>query len=203
MLTSELEYVQYKDIYLAIQEENGAPDYAILVPSDERIYKIDLNNRTIEPPEFLGVQKDHRSETIYFRTPRFYDHIDLSTMTCIIQYINAKKERRIYAVPFVDVDTYKGYNEMLIPWVIDEGVAVAPGTVSFSMKFYRIDDSGSYYLYELNTLPAVSKVLTGITVDSGNIDGGPDQDYLADRADKILEILQRGAEKFEINWLDL
>lgn len=205
MISSELEYIQYKDIYLALQKEQGSPDYAILVPSTEKIYEIDLNTRTISSPEFLSVSKDHRSETIYFKLPRFYDNVDLSKMTCIIQYINAKKDRRIFAVPFVDIDTYKGSSEMVFPWIIDAGVATTPGIVSYSIKFYKINDDGTHYDYELNTLPATSKILTGLNINPDNvdIDGAPNEDYLASRADKILEILQQGAEKFEIQWLDL
>ena len=62
----------YYSLYHRIQSEN-APSIAVLLPTDERIYKIDLNARTVEAPEYLSVEKDHRAETIYFTVNRFYD----------------------------------------------------------------------------------------------------------------------------------
>lgn len=222
MISQEKEYLQYKDIYQAIQAEQGSPDYAILVPSDENIYNIDLNTRKIEAPPFLGVIKDHRSETIYFKVPRYYDHQDLSQMTCTIQYINAKRERRVYAVPFVDVATFKETNEMVFPWVINQGVASTAGSVSFSIKFYKIDINGPIvdgkptYAYDLNTLASSSKVLDGLSIPDGfKLDGadkgirGDDfevREYLIDQADKIyaaLQVLQEGKKALEITWLDI
>lgn len=216
MLTRESEFLQYNDIYQAIQAEQGSPDYAILVPSDEKVYEINLNTRTIDSPEFVAVSGDHRGETIYFRTARYFDSMDLSQMTCVIQYINAKKERRVYAVPFVDIETYKGSDEIVFPWVIDKGVALSAGTVSYSIKFYKIgiegqnkngDENSPTYEYELNTLPATTKILTSLSVTNNTIiDGALDSEYLIDSADKILAALQsiqQGQTSLEINWLDL
>jgi len=47
--------------------QNNAPtSRAILLPSNEEIYEIDLNKRSISVPKFLSVAKDHQAETIYF-----------------------------------------------------------------------------------------------------------------------------------------
>lgn len=218
MLTREAEYLQYKDIYQAIQAEQGSPDYAILVPSDERVYEINLNTRTIDSPDFVAVSSDHRAETIYFKTARYFDNVDLSQMTCVVQYINAKKERRVYAVPFVDVETFKGSDEIVFPWVIDKGVASSAGTVSYSIKFYKIgiegqikpggDENSPYYEYELNTLPTTTKVLTSLSVTSNSLVDGDSEgkDYLIETADSILaalQAIQTGQKAFELHWLDL
>jgi hypothetical protein len=49
------------------------------------------------------VQKDHNAETLYFILDRYYDNVDLATMSCIVQYQNASKDKAssgyIYAVP--------------------------------------------------------------------------------------------------------
>jgi hypothetical protein len=50
------------------------------------VYDIDLDTREITAPKFLGVLKDHSSETIYFRINRFHDFMDLANVACIIQY---------------------------------------------------------------------------------------------------------------------
>jgi hypothetical protein len=48
--------------------------------------------------DFLSVEKDHRAETIYFRVNRFHDVNDLGKIACVIEYINAVGESRIYPV---------------------------------------------------------------------------------------------------------
>lgn len=80
MITTAAEYEQY---LARIQDEN-APSIAILLPSDERIYNVDLNSRKIEAPEFLSVEKDHHAECIYFMVDRFFDNMDLSNTVCVI-----------------------------------------------------------------------------------------------------------------------
>ena len=80
------------------------------LPAGEKLYSINLNTRIIEGPEDLGVLENHEADLLYFTVDRFYDNVDLSKMTCIIQYINAKKDRRIFAVPFVDIEQYYPLN---------------------------------------------------------------------------------------------
>jgi len=108
-----------------------------LLPSTERIYEIDLNTRTIDAPEWLSVETDHRSETIYFKVPRYFDHMDLTTTVCVIQYINANGEGRVYPVPYYDITTCTRENfetleqepYILFPWVIDGEATKAAGDV--------------------------------------------------------------------------
>jgi hypothetical protein len=85
----------------------------------EKIYNIDLNTRKVEEPKFISVIEDHASEVIYFSVDRFFDYMDLATMTCLIEYINAKGEKGIYAVPFYDIQTLRDEGKMLLPWVIN------------------------------------------------------------------------------------
>lgn len=107
MITTIEEY--YKNLGL-IQDSNY-PSKALLLPSDEFIYEINLDTRTIEAPVFLGVEKDHVAETIFFITNRFFCGIDLANTSCLIQYINAKGEGRFFPVPFYDTTTYSGREE--------------------------------------------------------------------------------------------
>jgi hypothetical protein len=55
-----------------------------LLPNQEKIYTIDLEQRTIETPEFLSIENDHASETVYFKAARHYDCIDLADTICVI-----------------------------------------------------------------------------------------------------------------------
>ena len=161
---------QYKE-HLHLLKDQNAPSHAILNP-DEKIYKIDLDTRTIETPEFLSVLEDHRSEVIYFEVDRFFDYMDLAQMACVIQYINAAGKAGLYAVPFYDINTLAAQDKMILPWNISGLVTEAAGTIQFSFFFYSIEQKfieNKYeyqYNYRLNTQVAKSKILNGFTVSS-------------------------------------
>lgn len=159
----------YYNLYHRIQSEN-APSLAILLPTDEKIYNVDLNSRAVEAPEYLGVERDHRAEVIYFKVNRFYDFFDLTQAVCVIQYVNALGESRAYVVPYYDIDTLSGHDEskgeqddiILFPWIIDQETTKVRGPIEFNIKFYKLNDIGSQYLYNLTTLTAKSQILAGI-----------------------------------------
>ena len=81
MITNATEY--YKELY-RIQDHNFQLQ-AVLVPSSERIYDIDLNTRKVSVPEYLSVETDHKAEVIYFRVDRYFDYMDLAEIPCVIQ----------------------------------------------------------------------------------------------------------------------
>ena len=165
MQTISTEY--WRNLY-RIQQDNNLPSLAILLPSTENIYDIDLNTRKVEAPEFLSNYTDHDAEVIYFKCDRFFDYMDLANTNIIIQYKNAKGESRIYAVPFVDVATCSLENKMLIPWCVDGNVTAKAGEVTFSIRFYKIDRDGEFLQYSLATLPAKSQVLETLNVLDDN-----------------------------------
>lgn len=173
MITSAQEY--YSNLY-RIQDENP-PTLALLLPSTERIYNINLNTRTIEAPEYLSVETDHKAEAIYFKMPRFFDGVDLTTKTTIIQYENAAGEGHVYLVPFYDVETADRldinegddiHQTILFPWLIDRNVAKKAGVVRYNLRIYELA-SESDLLYSLNTLPAESKILHGIDLSDDTL----------------------------------
>ena len=159
MITSLQEY--YNLLYI-IQDENP-PELAVLIPGNEEPLRIDLDTRKINAPEYLSVATDHRAETVFFSVNRYFDNVDLSTMSCIIQFINAAGESGIYVVPFYDIS--RGDDNMLIPWVIEGAVTAKSGSVAYSVQFFRVSESSSKYSYNLNTLAATSKVLEGNKFD--------------------------------------
>lgn len=117
MITTAEEYQKY---LWQLQDKNK-PVSAILLPSDENIYEIDLNSRIINAPEFLSVKKDHAAETIYFLVDRFYDNMDLANTACVVQYINAAGEERFFPVPFYDITTFSnGVSDQFIRVVFEE-----------------------------------------------------------------------------------
>lgn len=155
---------EYYDLLYRIQDQNK-PSLAVLIPSDETIYDVDLATRTINGPAFLGVEADHRSEVIYFKVDRYYDHMDLINTVCLIQYQNAKKESGLYVVPFYDADTFIDEDKLLIPWCISGQVAAAAGKVKYSIRFYSIDDSKSELTYNLSTIETTTDIKESLVVD--------------------------------------
>lgn len=160
MVTDSKEYLE---LLWRIQDENP-PSLAVLAPAYEPFMEIDWSTRTIHVPEFISVRTDHRSETVFFKMGRYHDYVDLSQMCGIIQYINAAGESRVYPIPFYDLDTCSNENMILFPWVIEGEATKAAGTIQFSIRFFKLDLSGTKLIYNLSTLPAQSKVLEGINL---------------------------------------
>lgn len=165
MVTTAQEYFANLDL---LQNVN-APAFALL-PSVENIYHIDVNSRTIDAPKFLSIEKDYKSETIYFAIDRYVDYMDLTQTCCIIQYNNAntKEGTRFYPVPFFDVYKLGYINKIVFPWCLDAHVTSTPGIVEFSIRFFKVGETldennqaVKVLTYNLNTLPARSEVLTG------------------------------------------
>lgn len=167
MITDSKEYFR---LLYRIQDENP-PTVALLAPRYEPIIDIDLDTRTISTPEFLSINTDHRSETVYFKCARYYNEVDLSQMCGIIQYVNAAGEGRVYPIPFYDLDTCSNEERpmMLFPWCIEGEATKQAGDVKFSIRFYKLDTTGSYLMYNLNTLPATAKVLEGMDFEYDEI----------------------------------
>lgn len=207
MVTTAQDY--FSNLVRALHD--GPPDYALL-PSPDNIYNIDISSRTIEAPKFVGVTRDHKAESIYFIVDRYADYMDLATTSCLIHYVNANGDSRIYHVPFYDIYKYARENKMIFPWVIDAQVAAVAGPIQFSVQFYKIgemiDDKGianKVISYSLNTLPAKSEVKQSLEVDKD----GQDSDYLlsADQfsqieaeIDRIDDIISR---EYVLRWTNL
>ena len=204
MITPSQEY--YNKLWL-LQSPN-IPHLALLVPSTETIYKINLNNRTIESPPFISVELDHKSEIIYFSVDRYYDAMDLADTNCIIQYTNtATKKSGFYAVPFYDVVTLsaekyindKGQEEyvpkILFPWCIDGLATEKAGTLEYSIKFYKVGDDNKI-IYNLNTLPAKTQILKTLNpVDNTiKIPDASAFEWLLDRVNQITK------DEYELYW---
>ena len=198
MITNPVDY--YNKI-LQINDLNK-PQYALLLPTDETIYDIDLSTRTVKAPKFLSLHKDQYAETIYFKVDRFFDNMDLADTVCTIQYLNSGDKEdtgRIYLVPFFDISTYKNEDKMLIPWQISGQVARKPGNITFSFRFYKLNEEGDF-IYCLNTSPATSKILTGLDLDLPENDEG----YMeAGVVDKIYADIDAVSKSSVLYWIEV
>lgn len=195
MITTPEEYFAY---LFQIQSQN--PPTVAILPSAEKVYEIDLNSREIETPDYLSVERDHKSETVYFKINRFFDYMDLSETVCVIQYITADNRARIYAVPFYDIVTCANEDKMVFPWVIDGGATSVAGEIQYSIRFFKLDPLGSNFVYNLNTQPAKSKVLHGIDISTFE----EDQDYVM-VVDAYSAIMARidSLSKEQLYWMEL
>ena len=174
MKTSQKEY---NELLYAINDPNNLTNEPIYyrIPADEPVYKIDLEKREIEAPEFLSVLEDHNAEVIWFKVDRFFDDVDLYGTTCWIQYINALKEEYV-AVTIPKVIEDNDHSVLYIPWPINNAVAKAAGNVNFSFQFYKMGEDKKIY-FSLHTKPATSKILHGLHVDPAKfIEGGNSDD---------------------------
>lgn len=198
MITNPNEYWRY--LYL-IQDKNNPAATAnrippVPIPGEEERLLIDLETRTIEAPEYLSVQFDHDSETVFFEIDRYFDSVDLSSMCCVIQYINAGKEGRFYPVPFYDTLTKEG--KIIFPWQISGEVTKYAGNVEYAVRFYSIDFDNQRFNFNLNTQSAKSKVLYGMDVDTQEI-----YNPSAEFKDMIWDRLQRLEGDYNLYWLEV
>ena len=158
MITSVSEFKQR----LQSIQQNSSVVYTTLPSSEPRLI-IDANSREISIPvefDFLAVKKDHKAETIYFEIDRYFDDNDLSEQTCVIQWTNQGDEG-VSPCTKMDIETFEG--KIIFGWEITSDCTRHAGNISFSVRFYTIDEIGNFE-YNFNTLPATSKVLD--TLDS-------------------------------------
>lgn len=202
MITTPVDYLSL--LYL-LQDQNKQY-VAITLPSDETIYNIDLNKRTVEAPEYLSVAYDHNAETIYFKVDRYFDLVDLARddIYIVIQYENAnikepKKRGFIYAPPFIDTVTFADENKILFPWVIEGPATAFAGTVTFSIKFYRLNERGQYE-FNLNTQTNKSKVLHGLNVLSYK--EYENYNYEASTVEAIYQRIAEVEKANELYWIN-
>ena len=144
------------------------------LPSNEPRFIIDANSREINIPfefSFLGVIGDHKAETIYFEIDRYFDDEDLSTHTCVIQFVNKNLKtlecnEGLYPVTTMDVNSIDG--KIIFGWNIMNDVTQIAGDIHFSIRFYSID-SNNKFTYNFNTLTANSIILDTLDVKHTSI----------------------------------
>lgn len=166
--------------YLHSIQSQYSPCMAELPGATKNLYEIDLSARKIDSPESISITSDHKAEVVYFVLDRYYDYMDLANTSCIIQYITPDKSPYVYIVPYYDIYTYRGLNKMIIPWNIDGAATQKSGTVTYSIRFFRIEpdeNNVNKLVYNLNTLAAETKILESLNVDPLNkeeVDFGTD-----------------------------
>lgn len=136
----------------------------VMLPLDEEPFIIDLNTRSINVPtsfvKCASVQSDQLAETIIFITDRYFDYMDLANTEIYVQWTIPENKKTGVAeykgatrVEMIDLETEPG--KIKFAWPLNDKITEFPGTVKFSVRFFRIDGADTNkLLYSLNTLEA-------------------------------------------------
>ena len=159
MITTPSDYIKRLE---AIQK-SVTPTLEMIHLGTEPLFIINTDTREITvPPTMhqLGVVSDHNAETIYLQIDRYFDDADLSQKTCVIQYINAADEKHLYPITEKYIDEEKG--KLTFAWKLSGNVTKAAGFISFSVRFYEIENDA--YLYNFNTKTASFMISDGLDI---------------------------------------
>lgn len=149
------------------EEDMNDPIYDLdyIHPPREDIWDIDSNSRRVYiPPQFrwiVGVQGDHYSEILTFRIDRYFDGVDLSTKTCIVQFLNAGGKAGTYQIQRMDTETEPG--KIIFQWAVDNVATQFSGDLRFIIRFYSTNGKGLYD-FTFNTVPKIVNVHEGLDV---------------------------------------
>lgn len=160
---------------------------------------VDWSSRQLKLPadyqSFLCVQGDHQASTIWFCTERYFDGVDLADMTCVVEYINAGGESRIY--PVLDLDTTTDPEKIYVGWKVATGATKYAGTINFVLRFYAVDSAKGVYVYNLGTQPCSATILKGMVVEEME-----DNDLKVDEAKALLDRVAQ-LENKAVRWHNL
>jgi hypothetical protein len=120
--------------------------------------------------------------------------MDLTNTVCVIEYLNAEhlegkkmvQDAGIYWVPYFDTSHYDIETDengeetitpvILIPWSIGGLATAYSGTITFSIRFYKLN--GDYqtaaedrkYLYNMSTRPQTGEILHGMDLSDEDLE---------------------------------
>lgn len=142
----------------------------VYLPFAHNIYEVNLNERQIYGPDVLSVQRDHKSEVLYFKLDRYFDYMDLTNTVCIVEYILPDDKERIphiYIVPYYDSTKFMKEDKILVPWAVGGAATSKNGILEYALRFFKVEGSGkdAKLVYNLNTLSTKTKVLRSLEAD--------------------------------------
>ena len=114
------------------------------------------------PPEglFLGVHGDIEVNKILFLFPKYYNSIDMTEFTPIVNYVNANGDANYYECKEVKSSNGIAFFE----WNITSDVTSHIGNIMFSVRLIKYDNLK--IIKEFNTKPSTGTVLEGLNVDN-------------------------------------
>lgn len=113
------------------------------------------------PPEglFLGVHGDIEVNKVLFLFPKYYNSIDMTEFTPIVNYVNANGDANYYECKEVKSSNGIAFFE----WNITSDVTSHIGNIVFSVRLIKYDNLK--IIKEFNTKPSTGTVLEGLNVD--------------------------------------
>ena len=156
---------------------NFTPLYTRL-PLDEEPFFIDADKRTISvPKDFatngVSVQGDEVAEILFFKINRFFDATDLNECKIFIQWKSSEIDEQTgepkqgVSKPWIqDIVSEPGY--LIFGWPISSKITNTAGTVTFSVRFYRLD-SNRKLIYSFSTLDQTVTIKPALDYEIENI----------------------------------
>lgn len=108
---------------------------------------------------FLGVHGDIEVNKILFLFPKYYNSIDMTEFTPIVNYVNANGDANYYECKEIKSSNGIAFFE----WNITSDVTSHIGNIVFSVRLIKYDDVK--IIKEFNTKPSTGTVLEGLNVD--------------------------------------
>lgn len=108
---------------------------------------------------FLGVHGDIEVNKILFLFPKYYNSIDMTEFTPIVNYVNANGDANYYECKEVKSSNGIAFFE----WNITSDVTSHIGNIMFSVRLIKYDNLK--IIKEFNTKPSTGTVLEGLNVD--------------------------------------
>lgn len=192
--------------------KSGNPPDKVKLPIGEELYSIDLNQRIINGPPELAVKDNHEADLLYFIVDRYFEMIDLAETSCIIQFETIDKNtgelyKGVYFIPLYDIQTFAEDEKMILPWQIRNSVTQSATLIKYNFRFYMLDSSTNEIIYNLNTLPATSKILDTLTPKSTEAPSPEDPDIeiqkwkqLATEFEELQDIVHQALQWNRTNW---
>ena len=108
---------------------------------------------------FLGVHGDIEVNKILFLFPKYYNSIDMTEFTPIVNYVNANGDANYYECKEVKSSNGIAFFE----WNITSDVTSHIGNIVFSVRLIKYDNLK--IIKEFNTKPSTGTILEGLNVD--------------------------------------
>lgn len=186
-----------------------APIYTRL-PLDEEPFFIDANKRSIDvPKDFaangISVQGDEIAEILFFKINRFFDATDLSQCEIYIQWKtseldeNGQQKEGVSRTWIQDIDSEPGY--LIFGWPISSAITNTAGNVTFSVRFYRLNNADEL-IYSFSTLDQTVSIKPALDYDIEDIASDSNRyvvdDMAANIRDRAINSPSSGAEAPEL-----
>lgn len=108
---------------------------------------------------FLGVHGDIEVNKVLFLFSKYYNSIDMTEFTPIVNYVNANGDANYYECKEVKSSNGIAFFE----WNITSDVTSHIGNIVFSVRLIKYDNLK--IIKEFNTKPSTGTVLEGLNVD--------------------------------------